>query len=400
MAIRALAVAGLFALAACGPQRSRIHDEIERVKAIDNHAHPAWGNDDHDFDALPVEAMLPAPLPFRLDPSNPEFKIQQSAKTAAGVLDAAGIEIMLANRVAMRPAFDTARFKWVPFIDAVMYPLNNEPAGKRDPDRKTFFAAEEKLLQRYLGEAGLERKPPKFDDYLAFVSKTLERHKQQGAVAEKFEMAYLRSLAVGNPTKAEAENVYSIYINSAVPTDAGYKALQDYIFRHIAAECGRLGMPVHIHTSAGAGGYFEVGGAYPLNLEPLFNDPALRKTQFVMLHGGWPWTHELAGILYKANVWVDVSILGLLISRSELAQAMRGWLETAPDKVLFGTDSGPFAPDVGFEQTAVVSSKSVREALGMALSGMVRDGGVTQDRAVELARMVLRDNARRLYGWK
>jgi hypothetical protein len=31
---------------------------------------------------------------------------------------------------------------------------------------------------------------------------------------------------------------------------------------------------------------------------------------------------------------------------------------------------------------------------------MMNDGEITRDRAQELARMSLRDNARRLYGWK
>ena len=39
-----------------------------------------------------------------------------------------------------------------------------------------------------------------------------------------------------------------------------------------------------------------------------------------------------------------------------------------------------------------------REALGIALTGMMRDGEVSRVRAQELARMVLRENARRLYG--
>ena len=42
---------------------------------------------------------------------------------------------------------------------------------------------------------------------------TLERHKQGGAVAEKFEMAYLRPLgppAIGNPMKAEAERAWGV----------------------------------------------------------------------------------------------------------------------------------------------------------------------------------------------
>ena len=54
------------------------------------------------------------------------------------------------------------------------------------------------------------------------------------------------------------------------------------LFRYIASECGRLGMAVHIHTEAGAGSYFDVAGANPLNLESVLDDPGLRKTKFVI----------------------------------------------------------------------------------------------------------------------
>ena len=64
-----------------------------------------------------------------------------------------------------------------------------------------------------------------------------------------------------------------------------YRILQDYIFRQIALECGRLGMAVHIHTGEGAGGYYDNAGGNPSLLEPLFNDPALRKTNF--RDGAW-----------------------------------------------------------------------------------------------------------------
>ena len=46
-------------------------------------------------------------------------------------------------------------------------------------------------------------------------------------------MAYLRTLEIGNPSRADAEKAYA--------SESGdYKALQDYIFRFIAAECGLL----------------------------------------------------------------------------------------------------------------------------------------------------------------
>jgi len=401
----AVALAAVFALSCSTPKPRAdidpdIASQIDQIKAIDNHAHPTTSPTDRDYDALPVDAMQPAPMPFRIGAS--DFRVQEKSRNMADVLDAAGIEVMLANRVAMGPGLDPARFKWVPFADPLMYPLNNVNMAKRDADRKTFFAAEEKLLKSYLYDGGGgEVLPSTLDEYLSIVSKTIERHKQQGAVAEKFEMAYLRTLSVGNPLQIEVDRIYNTYSkNSGVPTDAEYKALQDYIFRHIATECGKRSMPIHIHTGAGAGGSYDVGGANPMQLEPLLNDQALRGTQFVMIHGGWPFTREVASLLGKPNAWVDFSVLGLILYPKELAQVLRTWLEYMPDKVLFGTDAGPWTADIGVEETARLCARTNREALAIALTGMVRDGEINRDKAVELARMVMRDNARKLYGMK
>jgi predicted TIM-barrel fold metal-dependent hydrolase len=79
------------------------------------------------------------------------------------------------------------------------------------------------------------------------------------------------------------------------------------------------------------------------------------------------------------------------------AQVIREWLEYAPEKVLFATDAYPFSEDMSWEEAAWVANSTGREALGLALTEMMNDGEITRDRAVELARMVLRDNARKLY---
>ncbi len=307
------------------------------------------------------------------------------------VLDQLNIETMLANRVAVGPGLPAPRFLWVPFADALMYPLPT--AGiVHNSDQKAFFADEDRLLKRYYAESGVQSKPATLDEYLnKVVRATLERHKNAGAVAEKFEMAYLRSLDVGDPAKADAEKVYT-------SGSGDYKALQDYIFRFIATECGRLGMAVHIHAAAGGGGYFNVAAGNAMLLEPLFNDPSLRKTNFVMLHGGWPYARQIAALLTKPNAYADFSEQTFMNYPRDVSEVIRAWLEYVPEKVLFATDAYPFAPpDAGWEETAYVANQTGREALGLALTGMLRDNEITRDRALELARMVLRDNARKLY---
>jgi predicted TIM-barrel fold metal-dependent hydrolase len=150
---------------------------------------------------------------------------------------------------------------------------------------------------------------------------------------------------------------------------------------------------------AGAGGYFDVGGANPLNLEPILNDPALRKTKFVMVHGGWPFTREITPLLEKPNAYLDFSGQSLVLSPATLAGILREWLEHVPEKVMFATDGYPYSNEMGWEESAWMAAHNGREALGRALTAMMRDGAVTRTRAEELARMVLRENARALYGF-
>jgi uncharacterized protein len=386
--------------AGCGTAPSagvdpQIAQQIAAIKAIDNHAHPPRPDPaDKDYDALPVEMLEPQTDPVRLrPPGKPGLKLGP-----VETLDRAGIDRMIANRVSMGPGLPPERFLWVAYADALMYPFATDVL-EINPDRKAFFALEAKLLERYYKESGVGARPASLDEYLArVVLATIGRHKQGGALGEKFEMAYLRPLEIGNPTREDAEAAWRDGGRDA----ALYRKLQDFIFRAIATECGRLRMAVHFHTGEGAGGYFDFEGANPLRLQGLFNDPSLRGTNFVMVHGGWPFTREAGALLEKPNAYLDFSVQQFLRAPSDLAQTIRAWLELTPEKVMFGTDAYPYAPDAGlsWSDTTVMASAAGREALGRALTDMVREGTASRERAGELAAMVLRDNARRLYGLK
>jgi hypothetical protein len=156
------------------------------------------------------------------------------------VLDQLGIETMLANRISMGAGVTPPRFLWVPYEDALLFPLDNR-ALATNSDRKAFFEDEDRLLARYLKECGYTKPPATLGEYLQkVVDPTLERQKRGGAVAVKFEAAYLRSLDFDDVPRAEAESAYA--------HSGAYKKLQDFLFRHIAAEAGRLGMAVHLHV--------------------------------------------------------------------------------------------------------------------------------------------------------
>jgi predicted TIM-barrel fold metal-dependent hydrolase len=162
-------------------------------------------------------------------------------------------------------------------------------------------------------------------------------------------------------------------------------------------ECGRLGLAVHLHALGGFGSYYSINGGNPLLLEPLFNDPRLRKTNFVLLHGGWPFVREIGALLQKPNVYADISSQSLTMTPRTQAQWLREWLEIVPEKVLFGTDGYPYSDELGWPEATWIASRNARQALGIALTGMLDDSEISRSRAGELARMVMRGNAQALY---
>jgi predicted TIM-barrel fold metal-dependent hydrolase len=432
-----LGMAGLV-LTAAGPCVGEqidpsIAQQIAAIRAVDNHAHPMLAppldKTDKEFDALPASSLEPQSDPVALRPDFPllgaawkalyrfdtpppldadgiarlneargRVKAQQGEHYPAWVLDQAGIGTMLANRVAMGKGVEPPRFRWVPYADALLFPLDNSGMASASPDRKQFFALEDLVRSRYLKEVGASLPPPTLGEYLKqIVTPTLERQKAGGAVAEKFEVAYLRSVDFSDPPRDEVERIYAKSVGHGKPDAAEYKSLQDFLFRYIAIECGRLGIAIHLHGMAGAGSYFSINGINPLLLEPLFNDPRLRKTNFVILHGGWPYVREIGALLQKPNVYLDISSQDLIIPPHTEAQWLREWLESEPEKVLFGTDGYAYSDELGWPESTWIANRNARQGLGIALTGMLRDGEISRKRAGELARMVLRGNAEALY---
>jgi predicted TIM-barrel fold metal-dependent hydrolase len=408
--------------------------EINRIRAIDNHAHvPKVVGEgeraDEEFDALPCPPEPDAVAFARAVPSNPEFvaawralygydhsdmseahvrelldkkrrvRREQGDNYPAWVLDKLGIDVMLANRIAMGRGLNNARFRWVPYDDALLFPLDNSALKRVNPNRAYFFGREENLLRRYFSESGVARRPATLAEYLArVVTPTLERQRRGGAVAIKFEAAYLRALDFDDASQVAASSVYARYARGGEPGAADYKTLQDFLFRHVAREAGRLGLAIHIHTGGGCGNFFSLRGGNPVLLEPVLNDPALRKTTFVLVHGGEPFTHEAAFLLGKPNVYADFSAQTFLFSPRLLSETLRYWLTLYPDKVLFGTDLFPGSPEIDWEEFGWQTTTTARHALALALTGMVRDEEITRERATEIARGVMRENAARLYG--
>lgn len=416
--------------------------EISQIKAVDDHAHPLVvrpeGARDTEWESLGFHdaqstgtAVAPEEelVPFRMRPGSPDLarawralygfapakvtkesiaeliqakqrvQREQGDNYPAWVLDQLGVETMLSNRMSMGKGLEVPRFRWVSYVDALLFPLDNAELKKDNPDLQRFYTSLDIVRQRFLAEQKLKALPPTLDGYMSqLVAPLLERQKTEGAVAVKFVAGYVRTLDFADVPEAEARRIYARWVRGGVPPAADYKKLQDFLFRRIARECGRVGLVVHIHTGFGIGSYYNVSGSNPLLLESAFDDPALRKTTFVIIHGGWPFARQTAAMLLKPNVYADFSAIAFLIYPRELSEVIRSWMEIAPQKVMFGTDGF----DLGYkflswEEFCWIGADSSRQALALALTGMMNDGEITRAEASHLANMVLRDNAVQLY---
>ena len=378
--------------------------EIAKIKAVDNHTHVMRvvgpGEEDHEYDALPFELLEAFPMMVRLRPDNLEYtaawralygykyfdmneahirelsEIKSRIRRERGdgypawVLDRLGIETMFANRVAMGRGLSAPRFRWVSYVDALIFPLNNEAAKRINLDYRAFYPAEERLLKRYLADLNVPALPATLKDYLSkVVTPTLERQKRDGAIAVKFEIAYLRALDLADAAESDAARVYERWVKGGEPPAADYKVLQDFLFRYVSREAGRLGLVVHIHVFDGVGGSYVQSGSHPVLLDSVFNDTSLRTTNFVIVHGGYPFTKSTAGLFSKPNVWADFSAQNLLLYPRALSEILRNWLEYYPEKILFGTDASPVFGEVGWEETGWLATRTAREALALALTG-------------------------------
>ncbi len=399
--------------------------QIDRIPIYDNHSHATFP-DDSDMDAQaapPDESSV-----LRLRDTNPEFiaaakslfgypyddfqpehakwlvEKEKAAEKEGGtaywdsILDKLNIETCLANRVAMAPYLDPKRFHWVFFVDSFLFPFNNRDQTGKNPDMGVYIPLQEKVLNRYMQQENVTALPADLAGYEAFVRQTVVDNQKKGGVAMKFEAAYFRTLYFRDPLREQAAAIYSKHHSGGVPSEEDYRTFQDYVFRVLIDQAGKQNLPVHFHSAVGIGDYFSLRNGNPLNLENVLRDPRYAKTKFVLIHGGYPYTFEMIWLTAAKNVYTDSSLMGYYVYPSELKNILKQWISLYPERMMFGSDAFPFSDALGAEETFWLAARSARTAVAAALAELVAEGAFTEEKALELARMYLHDNAARLYG--
>jgi hypothetical protein len=412
-----------------GPDVQRVYDrllkQIDRIPIYDNHSHATFP-DDSDMDAMaaaPDESSV-----LRLRDTNPEFvagakalfgypyddfqpehakwlaEKKKAAEASGGtaywdsILDKLNIETCLANRVALSSYLDPKRFHWVFFVDSFLFPFDNHAQTAKNGDLGVYVPLQEKVLQRYMKQEGVTGLPADLASYEALVRQTLTDNQKKGGVAMKFEIAYFRSLYFTDPPREAAKAIYNKYRAGGVPTEEEYRTFQDYIFRVLIDQGGKLSLPVHFHSAVGIGDYFSLRNGNPLNLENVLRDPRYAKTKFVLIHGGYPYTLDMIWLTAAKNVYTDSSLMGYYVYPSELKNILKQWISLYPERIMFGSDAFPFGDAIGAEETFWLAVRSARTAVAAALAELVSEGAFSEEKALQLAHMYLHDNAAQLYG--
>ncbi|MGA2430980.1 MAG: amidohydrolase family protein [Candidatus Acidiferrum sp.] len=433
LALAGLALAGTAGAQARpfpGPDLQKTYDrllaQIEKIPLYDNHAHPGFG-DDSDVDAMAAppnetdflrtradnhEFVTAAKtlLGYPYDDFAPEHakwladKAQTSEKAGDTkyfdtILDKLNVEVVLANRAMMAPYLDPKRFHWVFFVDSFFYPFDNTAQTASTPDMGVYIPLQEKMLSRYKKLEGVDGLPVDLAGYEDFVRRTLtDNQKKRGGVAMKFEAAYFRSLYFTDPPRATAAAIYDRYHAGGVPSAEEYNVFQDYIFRVLIDQAGKLSLPTHFHSAVGIGDYFSLRKGDVLNLENVLRDPRYKNQIFVLLHGGWPYYKEAALLTAVKNVYLDTSFQSEFLYPSQFKDVLKQMLTLYPEKMMYASDAFPFNDALGAEESFWLSARSSRTAVAAALAELVSEGAFNEQKALELAHMYLHDNAAKLYG--
>ncbi|HIJ72311.1 MAG TPA: amidohydrolase family protein [Planctomycetes bacterium] len=386
-------------------------EQISKIKAIDNYCImlPATVNQGTDEEPADLLWQPPFDLPVNLRSDNPHWigawrdlygykyndmekehlsllfnekqriKHQQGDNYPIWVLDKLGIETALVSWQELGLVETPPRFYNVPYVDDFLLPFSDTRSYINDVKPAA-------TLEKYTKTV---------------VTAALESFRQDGVIAIKFtKISYLRPLSFEKISGVKAASVYEQWLEGKEVSISQQRKLQDYLFHYITQEAGRLDLKVHIYSGIGRDTHFNISGSNPMLLESVFNDPDQRNTKFVINHGGWPFDKEAGVMLMKPNVYIDFSGQAWFRSTHELSKTIRAWLEWYPEKVLFGTKAVGVSPLIDWEERAWLSTKTARNALAVALTRMMNDGQISRNRAVELAEMVLRTNAIKLYGFK
>ncbi len=213
------------------------------------------------------------------------------------------------------------------------------------------------------------------------------------AVAVKSQNAYSRDIDYEQVPAERVEAIFKRRLANESLSGQERKAMEDHLFWYAVGKATEHKLPVKLHTGYYAGQNYMPQGRLlhnPGSASDLCR--AAPETPFVFMHICYPYYEELISVAkHYANAHVDMC-WSWIINPVSAKEFLKKFLVTAPaNKVLtFGGDYIPVEPVLGHAAIA-------RQGIGLALSELVEEDWVSIPDALELADLIMHNNARRIF---
>ena len=258
------------------------------------------------------------------------------------------------------------------------------------PETMCFPCTTLRLYQYEKPLLALIRSEASYDDMHDLLLEKIRKARAEGFIGLKGHVGERFSFDLSECSPCDAREAFA---KAKEDDKEAFRKVYMAVFSDILELCGELDMPVHLHTgTSGFGKYTAVYGHDPVLMVPFLYNPKYAKTQFVLLHAGYPFVRNLALMAFNLpNVYMDMS------------QALPWWsmsipvifedvLAVAPhDKILLGTGQQFYS------ETACISAKTAKSSLAWVMEKLSGIGLISPEQALSSARMILSGNAKRLY---
>ena len=224
------------------------------------------------------------------------------------------------------------------------------------------------------------------DDYLKIIDFYFDRD-AECASAYKTGQAYERILYWEDVPRHEVEGTFNrLLAFNDRPDDREIKKLQDFLMHYICRKCGEYNLPMKFHTGMHDGNGNLLSNSRALLLSNLFMK--YPKTKFDIFHISYPYEGELTVIAKNfPNVTVDFCWMWL-INPAAGRRALSEMLDAVPVSKIYGLGCDEILIEGAYGHGVIALREITR-----VLCEKVEEGKFSEDYALEVAKMILRDNA-------
>ncbi len=231
------------------------------------------------------------------------------------------------------------------------------------------------------------------DDLINGLIAEFDRALQNRMVGLKIGLAYHRILYFEKVERDLAMRIFDKISTAAPETQMSFeevKPLQDYMMHQVLSLARQYELPVQIHTGLQAGNGNIITNSNPTHLANLFLE--YRDIKFCLFHGGYPYGGELATLAKNfPNVYIDMCWTQI-ISPSYSIRYLHEWLETVPANKIMA-----FGGDYQYAENVYAHSIMAKEVVTEVLVEKVATGYLRENEAIEIADMLLYENALELF---